>query len=601
MCGIVGFTGKKNRSLTRELLETIKHRGYDESVYLHSNGINLGMNRFAIVDLSKKLYPMIYKNYILIFNGEIYNHKTLRRKLENKGLKFKTKSDAEVILPLFSMYKQKAFSMLEGMFAICIFDKKKKQIILVRDKSGQKPLYYRRNGNGFIFASELKTIISFIQKQEKRLSKKALTQYFYHGAIHNENTLLENVNRIRPSEYLIHNLKSKKIHTQNYWKPKITLKTTKATELETKLSLLLKESVEKRLMADVPVGLFISGGVDSSLISYFASKKINNIKSYSIRFPKSIKHDESYFATKVAEILNTNHTEINCTPSSIRGIFDNIEKYFDEPIVDPAVLPTAIMAKEARKKVKVVLTGEGADELFGGYYRYHKELLAEKIRNKLMLIPLPLEKQQKLFPGRFNKIFTQISDHYSPQSVWTHSQMGRLLKYKFEKIKFPKKLKKKIEKDSLFALQMIDYRGYLPEQLLMKVDKTTMIHNLEARAPYLDTKIVNFAYSLPNKFKIKGLHGKYVLKRVAQKYLPKSIVWRPKHGFSLPLEEWFRNELKDIVYDSQKDIINYKALFIVKEYKNIIKEHMDEKQDHSNKIFSIIVLMKWLKHNKIEV
>lgn len=595
MCGIVGFTGKKNKILLDKLLKTIRHRGYDETSYFFYPGINLGLNRFAINDLRTGLYPMTYKDYVLVFNGEIYNSPELKSGLQKKGILFKTGCDAEVILPLFDKYQDRAFSILEGMFAISIFDKKTKRLILARDKSGEKPLYYQKDEGGFIFASELKTILA-VKNKGRKLNLNAISSYLHHGSAFGENTLAQKINKIPPSHFVVFDLKSKLLTLKQYWQPQInqTLGKMRPDYLETQLAKLIKVSVEKRLLADVPVGSFLSGGVDSSLITYFASRKIDRLKTYSISFPGSLKHDEAAFARKVASLLKTEHTEIDCSAKKLIPVIEELGKYIDEPIVDPAVLPTFFLAREARRSVKVVLTGEGADELFGGYYRYHKRLMAQKLSRYKKYV-------HQFLPNRFKKIFTPLFVNYSPQSVWTDEEINRLLRIDIPKISIPPHIKSLVGKNPLLAMQLYDYRGYLAEQLLMKVDKTTMIHNLESRAPYLDTEIINFAFSLPSGYKVRGIHGKYILKKVAEKYLPKTVVWRPKHGFSLPLNTWFRGPWKDVGEKSLEELKPYHKIFNLDYYGEVLNNHMKRQADYGNKIFSMVALAKWLTYHKIKI
>ncbi len=605
MCGILGFTGNKNKRLTKKLLATIQHRGFDEIIYFHSPGINLGMNRLAIVDLRSNLYPMTYKHYVLIYNGEIYNYLGLKKQFLAKKIRFSTRCDAEVILSLFDLFQYKAFPLLEGMFAICIYDKKKKQIILARDKSGQKPLYYLKTPSGFIFSSEVKALISH-QKEEFQLNRSTLLQYLTQGFVFGQETLVKKVRKVPPSHCLVYDLKSKKAKLKSYWRPKINSRPQSSSEekqLISKLDKLIKASVEKRLLSDVPLGCFLSGGVDSSLITYFATQKIKKLKTYSISFPESPRHDEERYSRKVASWLKTQHTAIPCTAKKIKPVIENISQYIDEPIMDPAVLPTFLLAKEARKSVKVVLTGEGADELFGGYYRYHKELLAVKLQAIIKIFPFLATIRNFVLDSKYEKVFTPLAEHYTAQSIWKPTELKQLLLLKNSVLPTLRVSHPHLEQfavtNPLLAVQLTDYRGYLAEQLLMKIDKITMSNNLEARAPYLDTKIINFALNLPQNEKIRGIHGKYLLKKVVEKYFPKDFTWRLKRGFSVPLGNWFRQELQDIVYQSLEDSKEFSDLLNTKYYTHIVKEHMEKKKNHKDKIWSLIVLTKWLKKYRI--
>lgn len=603
MCGIVGFTGRKNPKLLDKLLQTVSHRGRDERITVYPKGLNLGMNRFSIIDLSKNLYPMRYKHYWLIFNGEIYNYLTLKKQLGEKGVKFSSSCDGEVILPLYDLYGFGTFSKLEGMFAICIYDEKENKLILARDKSGEKPLYYFLNQQKFIFASELKTILKSVFGNW-RINREALVDYLRHGSVANEDTLVDGVKKLLPSTYVVFNLRDKRLDGGVYWQPKIMHVDKNIDEegLSNRLDKLIRKSVKMRLIADVPLGGFMSGGVDSGLIAYFASQEIKGFKTYSISFPDYSWYDESSYSKSLSNFLGTDHTEIACTDKSVREVMEDIAVYIDEPIVDPAALPTYLLAKESRKSVKVVVTGEGADELFGGYYRFHKQLLGLKLRKIFKYLPFIKRARDLWLPHRLNRVFEPFAEQYSPLNVWSYEELASLLKLKFKGKSIIEKFSREYADDPLLVMQLTDYRGYLAEQLLMKVDKLTMTHNLESRAPYLDTELINFALSLPPEYKLRRIHGKYLLRKVAQKYLPNKIAWRMKRGFSLPLGVWFREDYKDLVYESLKILGDYKNIFDLSYYDRIVKEHMQDEglKGHRDKLWSMVVLAKWLRYYDIK-
>lgn len=607
MCGIVGFTGRKDKKLLNSLLKTIEHRGYDDYAYYLTNGINLGMNRFAIIDLSKGLYPMVYKHYVLIFNGEIYNFRELRKGLKEKGVTFKTNCDAEVILPLFDLYGPRAFAKLEGMFALCIFDNSKKELVLARDKSGEKPLYFSNLKGRLIFSSELKTLLKFLQPGLK-LDRKSLVEYLIHGSIYGNRTLVKDIYKLPPAHYLNFKLLSATYFQKKYWQPLINGDRINQDEefLKEKLTTLISESVESRLIADVPVGTFLSGGPDSSLITYFAAQKMKKLRTYSTSFPQFSRYDETRYFRLISQLFGTNHTEIECTAGAVKPVLEKIERLIDEPIDDPAFLPTYLMAKEARKSVKVVLTGEAADELFAGYYRFHKELFAiklGKIVDPLSILPrMPKEFIPDRLYRKFFKIITPLEKHYSPLTTWTPEELKSLLKFSFKPVyAIPEEQIKLVKKNPLLAMQLADSQRYLAEQVLMKDDKATMLHNLESRAPYLDTKIINFALSLPVHHKIRGIHGKYLLRKVAGDFLPKKVAWRLKKGFSLPLGIWFRKDLKYFVFDSLELLKKYESIFNLTYYKKLIKKHMDGEIDYRDKIWTLSILARWLNYYKINV
>lgn len=597
MCGIIGFTGPKNFKQLDNLQQLIYHRGKNEVVQSYQLNINWGMNRLAINDLSKGIYPLKYKHYSLIYNGEIYNQNHLRQKLNKKNIKFHTQCDGEVILPLFDQLGTQAFSKLEGMFAIALIDHQNKKLILARDKSGQKPLYYLINQHQFAFSSEIKALVPFLGG-ENVLNFKKLPTYLREGSLLGQETLLKKIKKIEAASYLEIDLENLSHKTKKYWQPKITNAAENEKRLIKKLDQLLMDSVSKRLLADVAVGSFLSGGVDSSLISYYAAHLQENFNTYSVIFPGYEDNDESRFSNWVAKNIGTKHTQVVCDAEKAKEVIDQIGKFIDEPIIDPAVIPTYLIAKEARKSVKVVLSGEGADELFGGYPRYTKNL------NKIWL--------QKYFPQPFWQIIktiipkrisakldyalTPLGEYYSSQNVWTAQELKHLLpnlKYKFQ---HPNPPKKSFDKDPLLAMQLRDYHHYLAEQLLMKVDKFTMLNNLEARAPFLDTEIINFAFSLKSKHRA----DKYLLRKVAQKYLPKKIAWRQKKGFTVPLGDWYRHQLRSTVLETT-DNLSSLEIFNGNYLKQVVNEHLTYKKDHRDKIWSLIVLSKWLLSNKVSV
>jgi asparagine synthase (glutamine-hydrolysing) len=601
MCGIVGFTGSRNPLLLKKLLSVIQHRGFDGTTIDYWNGINFGMNRLAIIDLNPNLYPVNFKHYQLIYNGEIYNHRYLRHLLLKKGVKFHTNSDAEVILPLFDLYGAKAFSKLEGMFAICIIDQRNNQIILARDKSGEKPLYFYHHSKQFVFASELKALLNY-PNISRSLNLNALANYLHHGSIFSSQTLINKINKLLPSQYIVYDIPSRKLVIHQYWQPVIKdLPKLSPGQLKEQLHSLLKTSVDSRLLSDVPVGCFLSGGVDSSLISYLVAQKIPKLKTYSIVFPGFEKQDESKYSREVARFLQSDHTEVECTPASIKPVLENIGQYIDEPIMDPATLPTYLLAQTARKDVKVVLTGEGADELFAGYYRYHKELIYYHLRRlNQSLKPFSTIVKSPL-SHHYPKIYSRLANYYTPQGTWSEKELRQLLKYEFRLDPALSGYSDLDSENPLLLLQLSDYRGYLAAQLLMKNDKLTMANNLEARAPFLDTNIINFGLSLPVNQKINGIYGKFLLRQVAADYLPKHIAWRTKHGFSLPLRYWFQHDLKDYTQQTASNMSTYSKLINLSWYQLQLSSHVNNSFDYKDKIWSLSILSQWLDYFHVTI
>ena len=377
MCGIVGFTGKKDLKKLDVLLSTIEHRGRDERVVDYVSQINLGMNRLSINDLRINIFPFKYKKYTLIFNGEIYNYSNLKNKLIKKKVELKTSCDAEVILPLYDIYGIDFLKYIEGMFALAIVDENKKTVILARDRMGEKPLYYSSCDDNLVFASEMKVLMKYFGKSME-IDNKKIGEYFYNGFVSDGGTVIKNINKIPAAHYLIYDLEKKLLELKKYWSPEIKKINENEKYLIEKLDKLIEESVNERLLSDVPVGCFLSGGVDSSLIAYFASKRLKNMSVFSVSFPGQEAHDEIKYATLVAKKLGVKQEIIECNSENVRELIGNIGKLIDEPIADMAVILTYLLAKKARESIKVVLTGEGADELFGGYDRYRREILKNK-------------------------------------------------------------------------------------------------------------------------------------------------------------------------------------------------------------------------------
>ena len=350
------------------------------------------------------------------------------------------------------------------------------------------------------------------------------------------------------------------------------------------------------MIADVPVGCFLSGGVDSSLITYFAAKQVKNLPTYSVSFPGFIKLDETKYAQQSAKICGTKHTVIPFTPKKVRPIIENIGSLIDEPIIDAAFLPLYLLAQRARKDIKVILTGDAGDELFAGYQRYQKELLLERAREFFKFIPAASWFFAKIPFSKLSRLAKPLKENYSSQKLWNKKMLGQFLSPD-KNFVFQQRIKVKTE-NPLSFMQKTDLLGFLAEQLLMKTDKATMTHSLEARLPYLDSKIINFAFELPSKYKLKGIQGKYLLKKVAEQYFPKSLVWRKKQGFSVPLNYWFKKELKDIVYDSIKALKEFSSLFDCQYYQYIVKQHMESEKNYADQIWGIIVLTKFLKYHR---
>lgn len=540
MCGILGAFGNHFSMKDVEVgLDAISHRGPDEQWVEKSGPLFWGMARLSIRDLQPKLYPFRFSHYKLIFNGELYNLDRLTKLVSSLGYNCKTSCDAEVILPLYSHFGSKAFKMLRGMFSLAIFDEKAGSVTIARDSFGEKPLYFYHNNKNFFFASEL----TALPKKLRKVSVESIRQFTCFGFLPMEETSFQNILKVRPGEYITFNTTTGKIKKEKYYsllsESQLVSKTnTRLTSNQ--LDAVLNKIVAEKMVADVPVGLFLSGGLDSSLLAAIAQKHHHEpLHSFSVGFAES-SVDESAYSKTVAAFLKTNHHHTTLSSKKAKSVWDKTFLDIDEPICDPACLPTAVLAEEAASKVKVVLTGEGADEFFSGYSRYQSEYLVSVFAKVSSVVPEAVA--LNLGSRLLWRITTQLDKHY--QSVtYMSSWYGEKEKREY----FAKSIQKvwadffnssKIEKLNPTAqMQLYDLYYYVAEQLCMKNDKIIMKSSLESRAPYLDTRLLPWLLASANESEQRSV-PKVLLREVAQKYLPSQIFTRVKHGFSLPLSAW---------------------------------------------------------------
>jgi asparagine synthase (glutamine-hydrolysing) len=552
MCSILGYF---NTSLSFKEVEQynkkMSHRGPDASeVKEYSfNGKNLylGHNRLAIQDLDIRAnQPMENERFVIVFNGEIYNHFEIRKELSFTD--FKTHSDTETLLYAFSEFGiEKTINKLNGMFAIGLFDKKNQKLYLIRDRVGIKPLYWTFQNNEFIFGSELKAI----RDDFKEESNKSLVKFMSLGYIPNDNSYYKNIYKLKPAHFLVFD--GRNIEIKKYWdlpEEKIDISFNEAVE---EVEYLLKKSIKYRLLADVEVGSFLSGGVDSSLVSAIMANVSNKqIKTFTIGFNEK-KYDESLYAKKIANHIGSKHYEYKFSANDVLNLMENFDYYYDEPFGDASALPTMLLSKITKDNVTVALSGDGGDELFLGYDRYFfTEIYYKKLKNipfkgiisklfelsssdKLKKMSYPMKNLTK------ENLYSVINTAVKPweiDKVFNNEFNRSFLELEEYKNKF----------ESIEDFSKFDFYKYLPDDILTKVDRASMAYSLEARVPILDKEIVEFAYKLPQNIKLQN-GPKSILKEILYKYVPRELIERPKMGFSVPLKEWFRNELKDILFD----------------------------------------------------
>ena len=555
MCGICGVYNlggvPADQGALRRMREKLVHRGPDDEGEHLDGGLALGFRRLSILDLEGGHQPMSSADgsMAIVFNGEIYNHPELKRQLEVEGVRFKTRSDTETILRLYERHGASAFSRLEGMFAVALWDRRRRELILARDPLGIKPLYYRFDGKSLVFSSELRSLLAY--GLDPALDPAAVLDYLAYGKVHTPRTIFRDILKLPPATML--RLGEESLRLETYWRVPPYRRPAKAPGLAEsieRLDGLLSDSVKSHLLSDVPVGAFLSGGVDSSLITAYMVKHAgaHKVQTFSIGFsgaPAGV--DESPYAREAARHLGTEHHEEILPADILRRLEESIS-LLDEPIADSAILPTYLLSKFARARVKVALSGEGADELFAGYNR-HK---AAWVNEGLQRLPAWGRKLAAPLARRLGKGAVFDSLPFADASQWAEAtasaraeDLRAVLRPDFwEAAQHGDRLEwlKDFEgMDHLNDALAFDLKTVLVDSLLMKVDKSTMWASLEARVPFLSKAVVEYAAALPSSFKIRAFKGKYLLRKVAEKYLPRQIVWRRKHGFIVPWEGWVRD------------------------------------------------------------
>jgi len=625
MCGIAGFcdfTKKSDKKILQNMTDVLYHRGPDDSGYYFKNNtyvnIGLGHRRLSILDLSINGHqPMQFENLIIVYNGEIYNFKEIKKELEKEGYLFHSDSDTEVILKAYHRWGIKAVDKFNGMFAIAIYDISKNKLIIIRDRTGIKPLYYYYNSGLFMFSSELK---SFHEHPlfSKEIDNNTLGQYLMYGYILEPYSIFKWVYKLRAGHFITIDLKSRNIQEIKYWdveesykKPKLNIDENEAIE---EIEKLLKSAFEYRMVSDVPVGVFLSGGYDSSAVaSILQTNRTQKINTFTIGF-KEKGYDEAIYAKEVAKYLGTNHTEYYCTQKDALEIIPTLPTIYDEPFGDSSAIPTILVSKLAKQNVSVSLSADAGDEIFAGYGKYDTSFRYYNFFNKFpkfshtllknsmdMINPkyIPFKDKIYNFETRYEKIkqilqanSTSMAMKYTTH-LFTISEINNLLKASFGELKTNFDLQTQKFGD-LEKMLLVDYKTYLPDDILTKVDRATMSVSLEGREPFLDYRIIEFAAQLPSNFKYRNGEKKWILKKVVHKYLPKDMMDRPKMGFGVPLMEWFRDELKDMFYYYlNEDRLTKENIFNVKKVIYLRDSYLSGKNDNIRKLWNILMFEMW--------
>ncbi|WP_452226937.1 asparagine synthase (glutamine-hydrolyzing) [Lacinutrix cladophorae] len=607
MCGIYGSTIKYTPSQVKEKLASAAFRGPDATHFTFNGkdkNIIFGHNRLSIIDLDPRSnQPLTYKHIHIVFNGEIYNFLEIKKQLQTQGYIFNTTSDTEVLCAAYLEYGEAFINKLNGMFAFVIYDEKQQRLFGARDRMGQKPFYYYLGENGFEFASQISSIQ--LHNSNLSISSKAISSYLTWGNIPDPNSIFNEVHKLEAGYSFILDLTNNSFKKSQYWdisKNNNSLFTGSYEDAKQELSYLIKDASTIRLFADVPVGVFLSGGIDSSAIAALASKSTNSkIKTFSVKFNEK-GFDESKYAQQVADHLNTEHHVIDCNYSEGLDLIENFCQFYDEPFADASAIPSMLLAKHTRKHVTVALSGDGGDESFIGYTRYKwmKQVQAlyavpsglRKFSSNL-IGSLPYYKLKMIAQGlqydSLNDLYLGISSGIDNSWLQNTNNYTNVSEVKYLK---------ETDKNLLERISDFDLKTYLNWDINTKVDRATMAYSLEARAPLLDYRIVEFARSLPTDFKYQKNNQKRILKDVLYEHVPKEIFNRPKAGFTMPFSNWFKNDLKDFVLDTlTEDTLKQIPNINVKEVQLRIKQHMDGTWNRYPLIWKLLVLKQWLDKN----
>ncbi|WNB17961.1 asparagine synthase (glutamine-hydrolyzing) [Marivirga arenosa] len=628
MCGITGIfafneIGRFNLPNISNATETLEHRGPDiQKVYV-SDYVALGHRRLSIIDLNPEAnQPMMSEEgrYQIVFNGEIYNYKSLKKDLSQKGVVFKTESDTEVLLQLLIHEGKDSLNKLNGFFAFAFYDQHKEELLVARDRYGIKPLYYLEDEDRFIFASELKAILKF--GIEKKVDSNALYSYLQLNYLPAPMSMVKGVKKLMPGNYAL--VKKKSVEFNAYYKLEDTFKKTfegSYEEAQIQLKSLMESAVEKRLIADVPLGTFLSGGVDSSIISAIASKKVEGLHTFSIGYKGHSFFDETEYANAVAKHIGSKHQVFSLSLDDLYDYLPDLLKSFSEPFADSSALPVYALSKLTKEKVTVALSGDGADELFAGYnkhaalYRLWNPGFKEKIVSSLSAIWKALPKSRNNPIGNKIRQLHKFAEAYKldPQdqywllaSLLNARKSSELLSNNLlEKIDFEsfdlwkEKLLSPLKSKSINQALQLDQELVLQGDMLQKVDLMSMQQALEVRVPFMDHEVVAFANSLPESFKVNGQRKKMILQDTFRDILPTKIYNRPKHGFEVPLLDWLRKDLKSDIENKwlDKDRIVDQSVFDWDEVQALKKKLFSNNPEDSHAtIWALIVFQEWWSH-----
>lgn len=630
MCGIAGFADfskKSTQPALEKMIGCIAHRGPDgEGAFVATTNdavIGLGHRRLSIIDLSSAAsQPMHYDGLHVVFNGEIYNYNEIRDQLIQKGHRFATHSDTEVILHAWRQWGPEAIQQWRGMFAIALYDEKTNEIICIRDRAGVKPFFYSWHDELFLFGSELK---SFLQHPRFRaeINPDAVASFLQYGYVSYPHSIYRHTQKLPPGHLLRFNIGNRSCQLTQYWnvytyynKPKLKIGLEEAIE---QTESILQKAFRYRMVADVPVGVFLSGGYDSSCVTALLQKdSTEKIKTFTIGTTDN-KLDEAPFARQIARHLGTDHTEYYCTPKEALDIIPELPFYYDEPFADSSAIPTILVSRLARKKVTVALSADAGDEIFAGYNRYDyiarygKRLgsiprpvrrMAVAAMEAISSERLPYLRNKPNFHSRYDKLKNLLND---PSPAELLKNLTQVFTAKDVEALFNKPVAelatahtstelKAGHEDALSYMMAVDYQTYMVDDILQKVDRATMSVSLEGREPFLDQHIIEWAAQLPSDYKYFNGQKKYILRQLVHRYIPKEIMERPKMGFGIPIEDWLTKELKDLVQDYlSEESLKAHGLFKAQAVKDTVTDFFSGRKEKYLKVWYLLMFQMWYR------
>ena len=626
MCGIAGklyFDGTRRveEALIRRMCAAIAHRGPDDEGYYTSGQVGLGFKRLSIIDLSPAGHqpmPNDDATVWIVFNGEIYNFLELRRELEQKGVRFRSNSDTEVLLKLYEAHGPECIHKLHGMFAFAIWDSRRRRLFVARDRLGVKPLFYRLDADGLIFASELKALLQD-PEVERVVDPVVIHNYLTYQYIPGSDSVFKGVHKLPPAHYMV--WQDGKVEIHRYWKldyvPKFEVKTSgQLRDLEEELLLRLREATKRRLVSDVPLGAFLSGGIDSSaVVAMMSQLQSEPVRTFSIGFSED-DYNELPAARLVSNLFHTRHTEFRVEVNAAEMVPQLVRAY-DEPYAADSAIPTFILSKMARQHVTVVLNGDAGDETFAGYDRHMAHDLATRLHGvaallgsgpaRRLLEALPHGSSPRDPRWRLKRFVDQLGQSPESRNAGWQTRFGQPEKAQLYSEAFRKQVlgidshqllfdryREAKAADFLDRILYSDVTTYLPDCLLVKVDIATMANSLEGRSPFLDHTLMEFAARIPSRLKIRNGQSKWILKRALRGVLPESILHRRKMGFNLPLDSWLRGELKEM---AQELLLSRRSLdrgyFEPAYVRHILDEHLAGRWNWHIEIWTLMMLEQW--------